>query len=190
MAKHTIKIVQVLHYTSNGMSFFKLQSTWFLAPKFPFLMTPKTFILVFTNDSNTTKNLFFTKRVLKNVCTILLSSYLCRLLPKPKRILACKCHTKYVGSFEQICLHYLAFAASENVWFMEKRRQSYSAQMRIRVIILQLMLILSLSPQRWCLLARKAKKNRLIFATRQKCLILYSVAHTCIFYQALVILSA
>ena len=111
VAKHTIKIVQVLHYTSNGMSFFKLQSTWFLAPKFPFLMTPKTFILVFTNDSNTTKNLFFTKRVLKNVCTILLSSYLCRLLPKPKRILACKCHTKYVWSFEQICLH-LSFAAS------------------------------------------------------------------------------
>ena len=111
VAKHTIKIVQVLHYTSNGMSFFKLQSTWFLAPKFPFLMTPKTFILVFTNDSNTTKNLFFTKRVLKNVCTILLSSYLCRLLPKPKRILACKCHTKYVRSFEQICLH-LSFAAS------------------------------------------------------------------------------
>lgn len=148
VAKHTIKIVQVLHYTSNGMSFFKLQSTWFLVRNSLFLMTPKTFILVFTNDSNTTKNLFFTKRLLKNVCTILLSSYLCRLLQEPKRILACKCHTKYVGSFEQICLHYLAFAASENVWFMEKRRQSYSAQMRIRVIILQLMLILS---ERWCL---------------------------------------
>ena len=55
VAKHTIKIVQVLHYTSNGMSFFKLQSTWFLVRNSLFLMTPKTFILVFTNDSDTTK---------------------------------------------------------------------------------------------------------------------------------------